>query len=150
TEDSCSAAAAVTLLSLYDIRSDEAEMAALCLTRERFGTTPLGLYRGLTLKSRPHELSVRVVHCNSVVDLARLARRSIITVGLNHDSPPDVVARMESFGWAKGVHHDVAVIDVDPDGQWIDVADPSNGLERWPAEDLLPIWGRFALILERR
>jgi hypothetical protein len=47
---SCSAAAAATVLKSHGIAATEREMIDLCLTR-RQGTTILGVYRGLRLKT---------------------------------------------------------------------------------------------------
>lgn len=60
TPSSCSAASAASLLRYHGIQATEREMMRLCLTSSH-GTPPLGLYRGLKLKTRDRSFDVRVL-----------------------------------------------------------------------------------------
>jgi hypothetical protein len=61
---SCSPCCAVTLLGCCGIEASEREMAELCLTGRR-GTSLLGLYRGLKLKTGQTDWDVEVVRCTA-------------------------------------------------------------------------------------
>ena len=54
---------------------------------------------------------------------------------------------MEGYGWNVGSRHTVIVTGTDATGKWIEVVDPSNGKERWPAEELGHLWEGHALLL---
>src|SRR5204862_2009719 len=58
SQATCGPAAAATLLQVNNIAATEAEMAELCLTTSK-GTSMLGLYRGLKIKTRQTPLDVR-------------------------------------------------------------------------------------------
>ncbi len=150
SDDSCSAAAAVMVLHHHGIPATEAEMARLCLTRERLGTPTLGLYRGLALKAGSHRLRPRLLHLRGAADFSRLDGPAVVRVGLRRGAPPEVAKRMQGYGWTPGVFHAVVVLTGDPEGRWIEVADPSYGREKWPITDPLElsyIWDGRALIL---
>jgi hypothetical protein len=150
TPDSCSAAAAATLLAQHGISTNEEEMAELCLTRRGFGTTPLGLYRGLTLKAAAKGLRPVPILANDVAELGRRNQPAITTVGLQRGAPPEVEAKMLEYGWGYDFRHDVVALTADPAGAWIEVADPSYGKERWPTKDIEYIWDRWVLVLTTR
>ena len=57
---------------------------------------------------------------------------------------------MISYGWEPGQQHTVVILDADPAGEWLNVADPTNGVERWPTDDLNYLWDGYALILTAR
>jgi len=150
TDDSCSAAAAVMVLHAHSINATEREMAALCLTRDRHGTTPLGLYRGLALKSRPHGLRPVLVRAGSVAGLSALGSPGVVSIGLDAGAPAAMASRLEEYGWQRGVRHAVVIMGADPKGYWLDVADPSYGRERWPNADpaeLRSLWDGMVLVL---
>lgn len=150
SNDSCSAAAAVTLLYMNGISTDEREMARLCLTTAGQGTTPLGLFRGLAVAGRPYGLRPALVR-DGIPDLFRRVKLPvIISVGLIPGAPPEVAARMEEYGWSLTVRHTVVVLGADADGKSLVVGDPTNGIERWPVADLKYLWDGNALALERR
>jgi predicted double-glycine peptidase len=149
SEQSCGAAAAATLLFQHGIRTTEAEMGQLCLTRAGFGTTPLGILRGVAVRGREHGLHARLATVKPEGDLARLPTPAIISVGLHGDAPPDVAQEMEGYGWTPGLHHALVVLSVDPKGRTLKVADPSYGQETWPEKGLRWIWDGRALYLTR-
>ena len=150
TDDSCSAAAAVMLLHRHGIRSTEAEMARLCLTRAGHGTPPLGLYRGVATRARGAGLHPRLFILPDWSRLGTLPTPSILSIGLKRGAPGEITQRMEGYGWQPGHHHAVVVLAADPAGKWLDVADPSYGRERWPTADIEYLWDGRALVLDRR
>jgi len=144
TDASCGAAAAATLLAAHDIRADECEMADLGLTRN--GTPRLGLYRGLTLKTRDTPWRVEVFSG----DLAKLRRRVaegpvILFVGLRRGQHADP-RYARDWGWTPGLRHAVVLFGFG-EGGFIDVGDPTMGRERWRAEALDVLWDGQAIML---
>lgn len=150
SDDSCSAAAAAMLLYAHEIRTDEAQMARLCLTRSGLGTPSLGLYRGVAARCSGTDLTPRLVHVGSPSRFHSLGGPAIISVGIDRTVPAAVASKMEEYGWQPGVRHAVVVTDSDPNGAWIDVSDPSYHRERWPTKDLQWLWDGWGLILARR
>lgn len=150
SHDSCSAAATVTLLARHGIHVTEAQMAALCLTRAGLGTTSLGIYRGLSLAAAPYGLKPRMVHIASLADLKHAPYPCLVSVGLKPGSSPAVQERMISYGWAPGEHHSVVFLRPEASGHRIAVADPTQGRENWPLEDIDPIWNGYGFILVPR
>jgi hypothetical protein len=147
SDDSCSAAAAAMLLGFHGIAATEEEMARLSLTRDGQGTPPLGLFRGLHLKAREKQLQPQLRQLAGPTGFYRLGKPCIIGVGVRGDAPIDIQREMEVYGWQRGQRHTLIVLKADPQGKWIDVFDPSNGRERWPARDLQYLWNGQALIL---
>ncbi len=136
SQETCSAAAAATLLAQFGVSAQESEMAELCLTRN--GTTWMGLYRGLKLKTADLPLEVKVFECSAHELVANFKGPEILTVGVPVDRPyPEIYT--EEWGWQKGVRHSVVLLDVLPNGRIV-IADPSVGLEEWTAEDLKILW----------
>jgi hypothetical protein len=138
------------VLHAHGILATEREMAALCLTRAGHGTTPLGTFRGLALKCRSHGLRPVLVHARDVRGLAALGSPGIVSIGLSSRAPEAVARRLEEYGWQRDVRHAVVIQGADPNGAWIDVADPSYGRERWPntdPEELRNLWDGLALVL---
>jgi hypothetical protein len=147
TDDSCSAAAAAMLLHHHGIPAEEPEMARLCLTRQGKGTSPLGLFRGVALKARAHGASPRLEMPGDLRRLSRLPLPAVISVGVATNAPVEVQERMAGYGWSRGLRHAVVVLAADPAGEWLEVADPSYGRERWPAEGIEWLWDGQALVL---
>ena len=147
TPDSCSAASAVMLLHLHGISATEAEMAYLCLTRANMGTPTLGLVYGLEQKVAKRGLHPRIISLASPAELGSIRPGCILSVGLKRGLPADVEARMRGYGWEPGVHHAVVIVGADPNGAWLDVADPGYGREHWPLQDFAYIWDGQAIIL---
>jgi hypothetical protein len=136
SDATCSPAAAVTLLSLADVETTEAEMARLCLTTAR-GTSTYGLYRGLRIKLRGTGYDV-VPFVGTPADLGATGDPAIVTVGLRAGQRVDPRYVMQ-YGWTPGLQHTVAVFRVLPDGR-VNVGDPSAGRETWSHEDLRVLW----------
>ncbi|MBI2300992.1 MAG: hypothetical protein HYU66_18935 [Armatimonadetes bacterium] len=149
TDDSCTAAAAATLLHHYGIIAGEREMAGLCLTRDRTGTSRLGLFRGLAVRAGKHGLRPHIVEPGRPERLFALGQPALLTIGLKPGLPRDVAARLERCGWSVGSWHTVVLLGSDEHGQWLDIADPSYGREHWPIADLAYIWDGSAVVLAR-
>jgi hypothetical protein len=146
-QESCSAASAVMLFHHNGVRVTEREMAELCLTRAGKGTPPAGLYRGIATKAAMYGLRPQVLRLSQPEELRSLRGTAIINVGLKADTPSNIAAKMQEYGWNVGAWHTVVVTGTDATGQWIHVADPTNGLERWPADELRHLWSGDTLIL---
>jgi hypothetical protein len=147
TGASCGPAAAATVLASHGIAASEAEMANLCLTR--IGTSRLGLYRGLRLKTTGTPWRVEVFQG----DVAKLRRRAadgpiILFVGLRRGLRADP-RYARNWGWTPGLRHVVVLFGFEKGGR-IEVGDPSVGRERWRTEALDVLWDGQALQLVRR
>jgi hypothetical protein len=133
---SCSAAAAATLLRTCGIKTTESEMADLCLTRPA-GTSMLGLYRGLKLKTAGTGWSVQAFR-GDVASLRTEAGAVILSVRL--EAGADVDPRYEqAWGWTPGVAHTVVFYGFRSDGK-ADIGDPAAGREQWRVRDLKVLW----------
>ncbi len=144
---SCSPAAAATLLRAYGIATDEAEMARLCLTR-RNGTSMLGLYRGLRLKTAGTPWRVEPF-ATGTADLRAFDGPAILSVGIPRGGVPD--ARYEQlWGWVPGVRHTVVAFGFRAGGAELEVGDPAIGREHWSVDDLHVLWQGEGLRLVRR
>ena len=120
----------VTLLNRYGIKTTKAEMARLCLTRDGFGTTPLGIFRGVSI--RPRKAGLRRGWCTRIPEGHFGGHHPcLVSVGLHPAAPPEVAQELEGYGWAPGLRHGVVILSVDSTGQTVRVADPSYGLEDW-------------------
>jgi hypothetical protein len=147
TTASCGAAAAATLLSRCGVGASEAEMVDLCLTRN--GTSRLGLYRGLRLKTRGTPWQVEVFSG----DVAGLRRRVaggpvILFVGLRRGQRADP-RYARDWGWTPGLRHAVVLFGF-KEGGFIDIGDPTMGREKWRVEALDVLWDGQAVQLVRR
>jgi len=143
----CSAAAAATLLRAHGIDTTEAEMARLCLTRER-GTAAHGLYRGLKLKTAGTSWDVEVFDTDSAGLRAMAPSPGILTVRL--DPTPGIDPRYEQlWGWTPGVQHTVVFFGFIDNGK-IEMGDPAIGREHWSANDLGVLWHGEGVRLVKR
>jgi hypothetical protein len=151
----CSAAAAATLLRAHGIAATEHELARLCLTR-RSGTSRLGLYRGLALKTRDSRWRVEVFGGNLELLRETFANRPgaaimpelslgspasgpvILFVGLPAKSGLDP-RYADQWGWLPGVQHAV-VFDGFAGDRRVIVGDPSMGAEYWLEQGVRDLW----------
>lgn len=148
TTTTCSPACAAAILKRHGIDATESEMAELCLTRS--GTSWLGLYRGLKLKTAGTRWDVRIVH-GSLEEIACVASRPmILSVGLPSDAPANSDYTHE-FGWVPGVNHSVIVERFTSSGCAV-VADPSQPMsrEQWDGPTLRTLWRGHAFQLVPR
>ncbi len=151
SSDTCAAASAVTLLRLYDIETNEAEMVRLALTKDGAGTTAFGLYRGLRMKTNDHpDLHVRVDFLKLDELLAR-NQPAIITVGLPRFPSREALEFGQQFQWDPGVIHDCVFLGRDPDhpGHAL-IGEPEFGLESWPTEHLRFLFWGHTMWIEKR
>jgi hypothetical protein len=147
TKATCSPAAAATLLYHYGIRTTEQEMASLCRTTPQ-GTSMLGLYRGLKLKTAGTPWDVEVFH-GPAHALRGLGGAMIASVGLRKSAAPNVDPRYEKeWGWPPGVKHTVVLFD-SPTPE-VEIGDPAVGRERWTQKDLETLWYDEGLRLIKR
>jgi hypothetical protein len=148
TEYTCSAASAATLLRAYGIPATEGEMAQLCLTRK--GTSWMGLYRGLKLKTENTIWDVEVVEC-SPTELRSLCQRPmILNVGLPADAKRSDLLCRES-GWQPGIMHSVVLLGCE-DSTHVRIADPTPtiGREVWNIGTVHKLWqGKAIRLVER-
>ncbi len=146
TKQSCSAAAAATLLKLHGIDSTEQEMADLCLTRR--GTNWMGLYRGLKLKTAGTEWDV-VVFASSANELRSLQSPAILSVGMSRETPSDRFYQTE-LGWRPGLRHSVVLLGYVTDLIEIGEPTPDAGRERWTEGELRELYLGQGMRLVRR
>lgn len=132
---SCSAAAAATLLSIYGIQTNESEMIDACLTHVE-GTSALGLYRGLKLKTAGTAWNVRA-------DKPR-------TASIDHWPLPAVVTvSLPGLDAGLLVGHSIVVLGIDGDGKF-EIADPFAGRQRWTRRQLVDAYGGDVMALVPR
>lgn len=133
---SCTPAAAATFLNAHGIGATEAEMAALCRTTNQ-GTSTLGLYRGLVLKTRGTKWKVKPITTRNIDELREAVDDPIIvSTGLKLEAAASADPRyMTDWGWAPGVKHTVVLLKA-LDSEFTIVADPATGVERWTREAL--------------
>jgi hypothetical protein len=135
SKESCSPAAAATLLHAHNIPASEQEMASLCLTSSR-GTTMLGLYRSLKLKTQNTPWTVEIFH-GTLSEMRGLGGPILITVGIKKDQPESAHYR-EEWGLPPGMKHTVVLLDFP--GTQAHIADPAAGHEQWSLPDLQRLW----------
>jgi hypothetical protein len=151
SESSCSAASAATLLRQYGLTATEGEMAPLCFTRGG-GTSMLGVYRGLCLKTAGTSWRVEVLSRASVADLRRAVAAGpvLLTVGLDRFPLRRVDPRYEEdWGWVPGLRHAVVLFRFLPEGR-IEMGDPAEGRELWNVKALDDLWRGEGIRLVRR
>ncbi len=143
SQSTCSPAAAATLLAAFNIPSTEQEMAVLCLTGQR-GTTMMGLYRGLKLKTAGTPWDVYMFSDAKLDDL-----RGVGPVLLSVELRDERLERyLQVWGWIPGVAHSIVVLGfIDEDR--VLIADPAIGREIWFVDDLRLLWHGEGLRLVR-
>ncbi|MEQ8790910.1 MAG: hypothetical protein RIC55_31900 [Pirellulaceae bacterium] len=148
TDKTCTAACAATLLTMHGIDANEQEMAGLCLTRE--GTTWMGLYRGLKMKTAGTAWDVEVVACSPEELMTKKPGPMVLMVGIEAGSDSSRIMRREE-GWIPGVGHSVVLLDT-AGSRGVVVADPtpSIGRETWTARDFQQLWRFCGMRLVRR
>lgn len=143
TDETCSPAAAATLLQWHGIRTTEKEMAELARTNLQ-GTTSLGLYRSLVLKTRGTPFGVGVMTSGNRQMLGTRGM-AILTVGYTDTQDP-MAQEMMRNGFQPGVFHSVVFFRFLPNGMAL-IGDPSTGMEQWPAQTLRFLWQGEAIYL---
>jgi len=147
TQFTCSPASAATLLRMHGIEATEREMAELCLTRH--GTSWLGLYRGLKLKTQGTKWDVQMVRCSANEVGQFLDRPLIADVGLEESQRMDSAFR-EELGWLPGARHTVILSGIAR--RHVSVIDPAPhiGREEWDGRTLQLLWRGYGLRLVER
>ena len=144
TDDTCSAAAAATILNTINVETTEQEMAELCLTRS--GTTWLGLYHGLSTKLLGTNHRVEFFEGN-IGDIEEMA--TVHPVLLCCELDPQVAEIAPDYvtngGWIPGTAHSVVYFGTVRGGHLI--GDPSRGYELWDTRDLNTLWSGTGLKL---
>jgi hypothetical protein len=137
TPNTCSAAAAATILNTLDIKVTEQEMARLCLTR--IGTTWLGLYHGLATKLLGTKYRAEFFE-GDVDELREMAKTHpvLLCCQLDEQLADMVPAYVEEGGWIPGVAHSTVYFGETEGGHII--GDPTRGLEIWQTRDLNLLW----------
>lgn len=137
TNETCSAAAAATVLNTIGIESNEQEMAELCLTKS--GTTWLGLYHGLSTKLYGEKQKVGFFE-GSMEELDRMSKTHPLL--LCCELTPDMAERVPQYvvngGWIPGTAHTVVYFG-QKNGMHL-IGDPSVGYEVWRDQDLQTLW----------
>ena len=133
----CSAASVVTLLRHYGVETTEAKAIVLAGTKDGKGTEALGLYRALRHYEDQVQADVTIEH-GSADTLLKSPGPAIILVGLpNRGRPPEAAAYGKRNNWPPGFFHDVVYLGLDPDDEdFVRIADPDVGLERWRVTDI--------------
>jgi len=150
TADTCSAAAAVTLLHHYGINSTETEVARLAHTRPGSGTSRLGLFRALKILTRGKPgMRVRIVRCDGE-SLLRRNRPAVITVGLTENPRTEEEIKAATlWNWQPGAVHDVTFLGRDETNPLkIRIGEPEFGLEKWDAGALDFLYKNMAIFIE--
>jgi hypothetical protein len=123
-------------------------MARLCLSGG--GTTWLGLYRGLKLKTANTPWDVCVMDVVPRQMEADSAQPIILSVGIESSARVNGAFELES-GWKPGFRHSVLLLPGSPPN-YIEIADPNPeiGRERWTADELRTLYRGPAMQLVRR
>jgi len=149
--DTCSAAALVTLFRQYGIETTEAEMIDLAGTRSDHGTTHLGLYRALCIKTRGRRHLHPALRKESVEMLLQRNEPAVITVGLPRTLTLEAREFGRKYNWQPGILHDVAFLGKDPDRPGhVLIGEPDYGLESWEVQSLRFLYYGFAATLDER
>jgi hypothetical protein len=144
----CAAAAAATLLRHLGLDPDasEGELVEACGTSPSRGTSPLGLWRGLSLHGTARYVWPSVGGLNQVVPC-------ILRVGLQEGVDPELYRVLrDECGWTKDESHAVVFYGFAPGrpGEESTVAligDPRFGFERWGITHFRALWHGVALNL---
>jgi hypothetical protein len=151
SNDTCSAAAAVTLLNLYGIDATEQQVVDVALTKKGRGTRHLGLVRALSLLTVEQSHGFVRIEKMTVNELVAFNHPAIIRVGVPKH-PVLTVHRelVKKYNWTPGFVHDVVFLGVDPnDANYVWIGEPQFGLERWPIRHLRALYDGFAVYLDK-
>jgi predicted double-glycine peptidase len=145
---SCGPCCAVTLLQYHGIEASEREMMELCLTNKS-GTSLLGLYRGLKLKTRDTDRDVEIVRCSFEAFLRSETYPLIVSVRLQQERPSaSTESGLAPFRLSRA-GHTIVIFGISDDGR-VEVGDPGCGNTQWFLEDLRAHWSGEGLRLVER
>lgn len=150
--DTCSAAAATTLASLYDIETTEAEVVKLALTKKNRGTDRLGLYRALKILAERSDKDLNVhIEKISAKKLVEYNLPAIITVGIPAEpETPGEKKMVRVYNWDPGAVHDVCYMG-NVGGTKplrVRIGEPEFGLEIWEIGALEILHKGMAIFME--
>lgn len=130
TDFTCGPAAAVTALHQFGVLADEGALAMRAGTTPLTGTTPEALARALRREHGDAGLEFDLRQYESIEDL------------------PAVGVSMVVVKYGFMLDHWVCVLRVTPEG--VEVADPSAGIEVWPAEEFMQRWKKVGIEVRRK
>ena len=139
TPYTCSAAAAATILTSLGIKTNEQEMAALCLTSK--GTTWLGLYHGLSSRLRGTGFTAEFFECGvEGLDQVTAEYPALLCCLLTDEVDAQFpIYSSEQRGWIVGISHSTVLFR--HVGPYYLIGDPSQKTpEVWSEEDLTNLW----------
>lgn len=143
----CSAACAATVLKAHGIPATESELAQLCLTR-LWGTSALGIYRGLKRKTADTPYDVAPFHWTLDQMRTKPPGPVLLDVRLTREATTD--PRYErDWGWTVGQVHTVVLFRFLPN-DLVEMGDPSIGREKWHVDSLKVLWQGSGMRLVRR
>jgi hypothetical protein len=148
----CSAAALVTFLGLYEVDITEADAIVMARTRSGHGTMSLGLFRALGIQAeRAGDYRASLGHLTAD-ELINRNGPAIILVGLPARGQTRAAAAFgRNNNWPIGIYHDVVFMGTDPDRNGhVLIADPDMGLESWPIDHLEYLFRGVAVMYEER
>ncbi len=145
----CSPAAAATILMHHGIKSNEEEMANLCLTDKR-GTPLHGLYRGLRIKTKPTAYSIQTGSTNLTKLTNNISMPAILNVELTRRVANSDPRYAKKWGWKVGIPHTVVLFGIDSK-QRVDIGDPGVGREFWGVQALRDLWhGEYITLTKKQ
>ncbi|MEZ6131926.1 MAG: hypothetical protein R3C59_24970 [Planctomycetaceae bacterium] len=126
TPYTCSAASAASLLRIHGLDATESELADLCLTRQ--GTHWMGVYRGLSLKTRNSGWSVTAEPFTRDSLQHRNSGPCVLSFNVN----PAGFESSSDHGFVEGAGHSVLFLGSNGSG-YVSVFDPAPeyGAEEW-------------------
>jgi len=146
SEVTCGPSSAATLLRTAGITSTEAEMVGLCHAT-RLGTSLLGIYRGLRVKTENSPWSVRVLTTSSRDEIFDAAKRHPVFISVFFR--PVAGGRASYLNNLTEAKHAVVLLGVLPDGR-VAIGDPLSGQIIWTAEEFAAHWAGEGLQLVPR
>ena len=136
--NTCSAAAAATMLTSLGIEASEKEMAQLCLTGE--GTTWLGLYHGLSIRLQGTRFHAEFFEGDlEVLDIVAGEFPVLMCCKLSDSVDQANPDYKRNGGWIPGVAHSVVLFR--RAGEDYLIGDPSQkDAEFWTTQDVENLW----------
>jgi hypothetical protein len=144
---SCSACCAAALLRHHGISTSEREMIDLCLT-DANGTPPLGLYRGLKIKTRNTPWRVQVVH-GRFEELVKTEPWPVLMLISHETMTPKGAPNPPGFRLSRRADHAILVFGLTDEGEAV-IGDPALGKKRWTLDRLKASWHGEGLRLVKR
>jgi hypothetical protein len=122
-------------------------MARLCLTRPD-GTSMLGLYRGLKVKTRDTGWRPVPFAGMSLEELERSMHGAVL-LSVELEPGTKNAEHFRRWGWDVGMRHSVVIYEFLP-GNLVEIGDPETGPELWTLEEFRSLWHGEAIRFEKR